>query len=111
MEQARQDIPVWGPPILMWAAVFLASVISGADALIMQNDVSLSVGRFVSFIGLPGGIGAQYLNWVLHGGHSVTSPAREFLLSLPFNTSAYWMLIRGCTGMIWLLHARRATTK
>jgi hypothetical protein len=104
MENAGQTVPVWGSPKLVWTALVLGCIVSGADALVMKAaDVSMPVLRFVSLVTLPAGMGAQYLNWILRGGHSVTSPVKEFVLSLPFNSVTYWMLLRTGVGIVWIL--------
>ncbi len=108
MEKAYTAIAVWGSPKLVWAAAIIGCIVSGVDRTTMRLDVSDSVYRFVSFIDMPGVLGAWYLNLLLHGGHSVTSPAREFFFSLPFNIFAYWMLIRACAGIVWVLFPTKA---
>jgi hypothetical protein len=93
----------------VWAAAIIGCIVSGVDGTTMRIDVSDSVYPFVSFISMPGALGAWYLNLLLHGGHSVTSAAREFFFSLPCNAIAYWMFIRACAGIVWILFPTKAS--
>ena len=109
MQNADKGTQVWGSSGLVWSALLVGTVVSGGDALTMRAaDVSVPVLRFVELIGMPGGIGAWFVNLLLHGGHSVSSPVREFALSLPFNVLAYWMLIRAGAGIVWIFRPTKA---
>ncbi len=108
MAKDQNTVPVWGSRKLVWAAAIVGCLVSAADALTMKADVSISVYRCVSLLAMPGGAGAWYLNLLLQGGHSVTSPAKEFLLSLLFNGLAYWMFIRASAGIVWILSPPKA---
>jgi hypothetical protein len=104
----KNTVTVWGSRKLVWGAAIVGCLVSAADALTMKADVSISIYRFVSLLAMPGGVGAWYLNLLIQGGHSVTSPAKEFLLSLPFNGLAYWMFIRASAGLVWILSPPKA---
>ena len=103
MSEDKNTVPVWGSHKLVWGAAIVGCLVSAADALTMKAEVSISIYRFVSLLAMPGGVGAWYINLLMQGGHSVTSPAKEFLLSLPFNALAYWILIRASAGIVWIL--------
>jgi hypothetical protein len=108
MKNATNAVPVWGSSGMVWAALFLGSTVSAADAVAMGIDVPLSLFRVIQFVSLPGGVCAQLANWILRGGHSVTSPMKEFALSLPFNSLAYWMVVRAAAGLVWILFPSKA---
>jgi len=71
MQNADKGTQVWGSSGLVWSALLVGTVVSGGDARTMRAaDVSVPVLRFVELIGMPGGIGAWFVNLLLHGGQA-----------------------------------------
>jgi hypothetical protein len=82
--------------------VLLASAADAATSL-LSYQLSYWMQIVLTLPGAPGEFGAWFLNGALGLGHSVTSAQLEFVLSLPFNFGAYWLLFRICASVIMVL--------
>ncbi len=61
-------------------------------------------------LGFFGIMGAAFANLFVSADHSIRSGSREFVLSLPFNFVAYWILFRFCAAITWYGHQRETTS-
>src|SRR5438093_11635771 len=81
------------------AGVTFALLMSTVDALGFEFG-PYWLGRPIAMMDFPGELGAWFVYGILGDGHSVTSATVEFVLSLPFNFVAYWLLSRVCASVI-----------
>ena len=85
-----KPVPTFKLVFMIAAAIaVLISVIDAATFTLTPDDWLVKSVRYPAF---PGVFGAWMLNLLIFGQHTVTSKAKELVLSLPFNFLCWWLV-------------------